>query len=102
MRRLELRDKRAEVGAQHLPVLRERKQTAKGSGVKGVFERDCFWGEFPCTSEGDISISSLMHWRIIMESHPCGEARELVGPKKLLWCGGKRWCMERLSLIFTD
>lgn len=29
-------------------------------------------------------------------------AKEPVGPGKLTWCGGKRSCMEGLSLILID
>lgn len=53
-------------------------------------------GEFPCIPKGDVSISSLAHWKIIIESYPCGwQTREFVGPRKLLWCEGKRWCMGK-------
>lgn len=85
MMRLGLRAKRAEVGAQALSVLREKKQTAKESGARRGFERGCVRRGFPCTLKGDVSISSFTCWRVIMESCPCSrEARELVGPQKLL------------------
>lgn len=85
MKRLGLRAKRAEVGAQALAVLREEKQTAEESGARSVFERGCVGGGFPCTLKGDVSISSSTCWRVIMESCPSSqEARELVDPRKLL------------------
>lgn len=83
--------KRAEVGTQALSVRREEKQTAEESGARRGFERGCVRGGFPCTLKGDVSVSSFTWWRVIMESCPYGqEAREPVGPRKLLWCGEKK------------
>jgi hypothetical protein len=52
--------------------------------------------------KGDLSISSHILWRIIMESYPCnGQARELNQEVIVVW-REEVVLGEDVSLIFTD
>lgn len=64
MKRLGLRAKRTEVGAQALTVWREKKQTAEESGARRGSERGCVRGGFPCALKGVVSISAFTWWRL--------------------------------------
>lgn len=72
-------------------------------GLRRVFERGCVEGGFPfqraCWYFFSYPQEDFQRVPSLGREDP---AREQVGPRKLMWCGGKRWCMERLSLILTD